>query len=54
MIAEQEAANMAIDPVEVAPMLQTPLVSGLSRDTIKRLRQMAEELLTTLSRDVTK
>ncbi len=55
MIAEQEAANTAIDPVEDdAPQQQTPLVSGLSRDTIKRLRQMAEELLTTLSRDVTK
>ena len=36
------------------PVMQTsPLASRLSRETIQRLRTMAEQLLTTLDRDVT-
>src|SRR5215831_17799513 len=46
------------DPPQEPPQLPTalptsPLTSRLSRETIQRLRLMAEELLTTLNRDVT-
>jgi DNA-binding transcriptional MerR regulator len=42
-------------PPTQPPVIPTsPLASRLSRETIKRLRAMAEELLTTLNRDVTK
>lgn len=36
-----------------APLPTSPLTSRLSRETIQRLRLMAEALLTTLNRDVT-
>ncbi len=38
-------------PIEPPP--PPPPISRLSRDTLKRLRLMAEDLLTTLNRDVT-
>lgn len=40
-------------PIEPPPPPVTPAASRMSRDTLKRLRLMAEDLLTTLNRDVT-
>lgn len=40
-------------PTEPPVPPTTPTVSRMSRDTLKRLRLMAEDLLTTLNRDVT-
>ncbi len=47
------ASDMAPAPPSEPPQPPPPS-SRLSRETIKRLRLMAEELLTTLNRDVTK
>src|SRR5262245_20627919 len=41
------------EPVPPSPATATSGTSRLSRETIKRLRLMAEDLLTTLNRDVT-
>lgn len=51
LIPEPETAPEHVETAAPAP---APQVSRLSRETIKRLREMAEDLLTTLSRDVTK
>ncbi|MEK7832919.1 MAG: MerR family transcriptional regulator [Acidobacteriota bacterium] len=40
-------------PIEPPTPPITPITSRMSRDTLKRLRLMAEDLLTTLNRDVT-
>jgi hypothetical protein len=40
-------------PTQPATTPTSPLASRLSRETIQRLRLMAEELLTTLNSDVT-
>jgi DNA-binding transcriptional MerR regulator len=40
-------------PTQTATIPTSPLASRLSRETIQRLRLMAEELLTTLNRDAT-
>jgi len=47
---ENNAGDHSGPPTEPPP---PPTNSRLSRDTLKRLRLMAEDLLTTLSRDVT-
>ena len=49
------AADFADEPPGESPPPQShPLASRLSRETIQRLKGMAEDLLTTLDRDVTK
>ncbi|MGH9845865.1 MAG: MerR family transcriptional regulator, partial [Blastocatellia bacterium] len=50
------AADFAVEPPPPPPPqlpAAPPLTSRLSRETIKRLKGMAEDLLTTLNRDVT-
>lgn len=56
------AADFAVEPPDEPPsppsmhhpLQSAPLASRLSRETIRRLKAMAEDLLTTLNRDVTK
>lgn len=49
---EEETAEEL--PEADAPPQPPPMASRLSRETIQRLKTLAEELLTTLDRDVTK
>lgn len=50
-----ESSNGSGGPPPIEPPIPpvTPPASRMSRDTLKRLRLMAEDLLTTLNRDVT-
>lgn len=53
---DQDSGNDFVPPPPIEPPQPPPpniTASRLSRDTLKRLRLMAEDLLTTLNRDVT-
>lgn len=51
--SDLENATDDDEPLPPSTSASTPATSRLSRETIKRLRLMAEDLLTTLNRDVT-